>query len=178
MLSPISPALTGPSASTGNDAMIFMSGSGSAPGIMTTGSSPGRQRSMLSGEPSELPKNRLGVLNEKLSRGGATLSATAGASGAGLRSSSGLASSDIDTSYCCSGGALSASCNSGSSGARSAAGAMAAVLAPITDALDVDGSSFAGTATAGAAASAGWGDATTRRSPFSVRSTLGKSDVW
>src|SRR5216110_1979460 len=100
MLSPISPALTGPSASTGKDAMIFMSGSGTAPGITIVGSSPGRQRSMLSGQPS------------------------------------GLASSDIDTSYCTSGGALSAAASSGSSGARSAVGAAAAVLAPITEALE------------------------------------------
>src|SRR5260370_41511437 len=133
---------------------------------------------MLSGEPSGLPKNRLDVLNAKLSRGGAALSATADASGTVLRWSSGLASSDIDTSYCGSGGAERASCSSASSGERSAAGATAAVLAPLTDALDVDVSSFAGAASAGAAISAGSGDATTRRSPFSVRSTLGKSDAW
>src|SRR5258707_12805101 len=137
MLSPISPALTGSSASTGNDAMIFMSGSGTAPGIMTTGSSPGRQRSMLSGEPSELPKNRLDVLKAKLSRGGAALSAVAGASGAGLRSASGLASSDIDTSYCGNGGDEGAPCRSGSSGARSGAGATDPALAALTNALGV-----------------------------------------
>src|SRR6478752_9057911 len=108
MLTPISPALTGPSASTGSDAITFMSGSGTAPGIITTGSSPGRQRSMLSGEPSEEPKNRLEGLKEKLSRGGAAATATGGASWAFFRSSSGLGSSDIDTSYCGSGGALSA----------------------------------------------------------------------
>src|SRR5260370_30809105 len=104
---------------------------------------------MLSGEPSGLPKNRLDVLNAKLSRGGAALSATADASGTVLRSSSGLASSDIDTSYCGSGGAERASCSSGSSGERSAAGATAAVLAPLSNALDVDVSSFAGAASAG-----------------------------
>src|SRR6478752_7261653 len=108
MLSPISPALTGPSALTGSEAMIFMSGSGSAPGITIVGSSPGRHRSMLSGEPSDEPKNRLEVLKEKLSRGGAAAIATGGDSWAFLRSSSGLGSSDIDTSYCGSGGALSA----------------------------------------------------------------------
>src|SRR5258708_10650034 len=118
MLSPISPARTGPSASTGNEAITFMSGSG-AIGITMVGYSPGRQRSMLSGEPSEEPKNRLEVLNEKLSRGGAGASTTDGATPPLLRSSSGLsssgfASSDIDTSYCGSGGALSAACNSGS----------------------------------------------------------------
>src|SRR6266545_2444843 len=112
-LTPISPALTGPSASTGSEAMIFMSGSGTASGIITTGSSPGRQRSMLSGEPSEDPKNRLEVLKEKLSRGGAGASATDDALVVSLRSStglptSGLASSDIATSNCGSGGALSA----------------------------------------------------------------------
>src|SRR5882724_3178396 len=101
MLSPISPARTGPSASTGNDAITFMSGSGARFGITMVGSSPGRQRSMLSGEPSEEPKNRLEVLNEKLSRGAAGARVTAGddAGGALLRSSSGLVSSDIDTSY-------------------------------------------------------------------------------
>src|SRR6185295_3240948 len=79
-LTPISPALTGPSASTGSEAMIFMSGSATtALGSMTMGSSPGRQRSMVSGEPSEEPKNRLEVLKEKLSRGGAGASATDGA---------------------------------------------------------------------------------------------------
>ena len=54
-----------------------------------------------------------------------------------------------------------------------AGGAAAAVLAPITEAFDVDGSSFEGAVAAGAAGSGG---VVTRRSPFSVRSTLGKSD--
>src|SRR6266702_2422688 len=53
---------------------------------------------MASGEPSEEPpKNRLEVLKENASRGGAGSCAAAGASGALLRSSSGLASSDVDT---------------------------------------------------------------------------------
>ena len=52
--------------------VTFISGSGSAPGSTIIGSSPGCQRSMLSAEPNdELPKNRLEVLNEKLSRIGA-----------------------------------------------------------------------------------------------------------
>src|SRR3981081_3852905 len=127
MLSPISPALTGPSASTGKEAMIFRSGSATAPGIMTTGSSPGRQRSMLSGEPSDEPKNRLEVLKENASRGGAAARAAGGASPPLLRpssgwSSSGLASSDIDTSYCGRGGGLRAGLSSGSRGARGAGG--------------------------------------------------------
>src|SRR6185436_2456947 len=176
MLTPISPALTGPSASTGSDAITFMSGSGTAPGIITTGSSPGRQRSMLSGEPSEEPKNRLEVLNEKLSRRGSGASATCDGSPALLNPSSGLSSSgfgssDIDTSYCGSGGALSAASSSGSSGARSTDGTAAAVLAPATEAFDVEGSSIAGALPGGIALSAGAGGATTRRSPFSVRST-------
>src|SRR5882757_11278030 len=175
MLSPISPALTGSSASTGSDAMIFMSGSGTAPGITTIGSSPGRQGSMLSGEPSELPKKRLEVLNEKLSRRGA--SAAGGASGALLDSSNGFGSSDSETSYCGSGGALRAACNSGSSGARSTGSGTVAVFAPMTDAFDVEGSSLAGADSAGALASGAAGRVT-RRSPFSVRSTLGKSDAW
>src|SRR6478752_9276874 len=174
MLTPISPALTGPSASTGSDAITFMSGSGTAPGIITTGSSPGRQRSMLSGEPSEDPKNRLDVLNEKLSRRGSGASATCDGSPALLNPSSGLSSSgfgssDIDTSYCGSGGALSAASSSGSSGARSRDGAVA-VLAPATEAFDVEGSWIAGALPAGITVSGG--GTTTRRSPFSVRSTL------
>ncbi len=72
---------TGPSASTGSEAITFMSGSGAAPGITMTGSSPGRQRSMLSGEPSDEPKNRLEVLKEKPSRGGAGASAAGSHSG-------------------------------------------------------------------------------------------------
>jgi hypothetical protein len=40
-----------------------MSGSGTTLGSTMTGSSPGRQRSMLSGEPSDEAKNRLEVLN-------------------------------------------------------------------------------------------------------------------
>ncbi len=124
-----------------------MSGSGIAPGITMTGASPGCQRSMFSGEPSAEPKNRFDVLNAKASRGGAGLTAVAGAEGALLRSSSGSVSNDSDTSYCGSGevycgngGALSASSSSGSSGALSAAGGRLALFMPITDAFDVEGS--------------------------------------
>ena len=53
-------------------------------------------------------------------------------------------------SNCASGGALSAACSSGSSGARSTDGAVSAVLAPLTDAFDVAGSSVAGARSAGA----------------------------
>src|SRR5258708_14261624 len=114
MLSPISPARTGPSASTGSEAITFMSGSGARFGITMVGSSPGRQRSMLSGEPSDEPKKRLEVLKAKLSRGATGASATEGdeSGGAPLRSSSGLAASNIDTSHSPSGGALNASHNS------------------------------------------------------------------
>ena len=59
-----------------------------------TGSSPGCQRSMLSGEPSDEPKNRLEVLKEKPSRDGAAARRASGACGTPLRSSCGLASSD------------------------------------------------------------------------------------
>ena len=132
-----------------------------------TGSSPGCQRSMLSGEPSDEPKNRLEVLKEKPSRGGVA------GFGATLSSPCGLLSSDSDMS---SGGSFSAACSSGSSGARSTEGAVSAVLAPLTSAFDVAGSSIAGTRSAGPVVSgAGAGDATMRRSPFSVRSTFGKS---
>src|SRR5438876_11373646 len=175
MLSPLSPALRGSSAADGSDAITFMSGSGSTPGITNRGSSPGGHRSMLSiAPPSEvLPKNRLAVLTEKPSREGADSSGSAEASGPAFRSSSGWASSDIETSYCASGGALSASWSSGSSGARSVVGA-AAVLAPATEALEVDGSSLEGAVLAGAA---GWGGTITSRSPFRVRSTFGKSEA-
>ena len=123
----------------------------------------------------ELPKNRLAVLTEKPSRGGST--ATPAASGAAFESVNGGTSSDIATSYCgyCgSGGAFSASASSGSSGAGAAAGIAAAVFAPITEAFDVEGSSFEGEASAGAAIS---GVTLARRSPFSARLTLGKSDA-
>src|ERR1035437_458776 len=171
MLSPLSTALDGSSAADGSDAVTFISGSGSAPGITIRGSSPGCQRSMLSADaPSdELPKNRLAVFTEKPSCDEAGSSAMAAASGATFKSSSGWASSDIETSYCASGGALNASASSGSSGTGCAGGVAAAVFAPATEALDVDGSSIAGAAVAGGTA--------TRRSPFSVRSTLGKSDA-
>src|SRR5882724_7746524 len=152
-----------------------MSGSETPSGVTTTGSSPGCQRSLLSAAPiEELPKNRLEVFTEKTSRGGAPSSAMEAASDTAFRSSSGWASSDIETSYCASGGALSASASSGSSGTRSADGATAAVFAPATEVLDVDGSSFDGATLAGGAGS-GW--TVTMRSPFSVRSTLGKSDA-
>ena len=86
-----------------------MSGSATAPGITMIGSSPGRQRSMLSGEPSDEPKNRLEVLKEKPSRGGAgARRGLAVLRGTVLRSSCGLVSSDSDTSNCGSGGAFSA----------------------------------------------------------------------
>src|ERR1700694_1329441 len=138
MLSPLSPALDGSCAAGGNDAITFMSGSGSAPGITIKGSSPGCQRSMLSADPpsEELPKNRLAVFTLKPSCDGAGSSGIAVASGTTFKSSSGWASSDIETSYWASGGALSASASSGSSGAGSAGGAAAAVFAPITDAFE------------------------------------------
>src|SRR6202022_651168 len=178
MLSPLSPAFDGSSAADGSDAITFISGSGSAPGITIRGSSPGCQRSIFSaGAPSdELPKNRLAVFTEKPSCDGAGSSAMADASGAAFRSSSGWASSDIETSYWESGGALSASASSGSSATRSTDGATAAVFAPATEALDVDGSSFEGAASVGAGADVS-GGTVTRRSPFRVRSTLGKSDA-
>src|SRR6266851_4100465 len=159
MLSPLSAAFDGSSAAGGSDAITFMSGSGSAPGITISGSSPGCQRSIFStGPPSELlPKNRLAVFTEKPSRDGG-------------------GSSDIETSYWASGGALSASASSGSSDARSADGATAAVFAPATEALDVDGSSVEGVAWAGAGVGVS-GGTVTRRSPFRVRSTLGKSEA-
>ena len=50
-----------------------------------TGSSPGRQRSMFSGEPSDEPKNRLEVLKEKPSRDGAGVRAASRFSGTVLR---------------------------------------------------------------------------------------------
>src|SRR6185312_14231711 len=115
----------------------------------TTGSSPGRQRSMFSGEPSDEPKNRLEVLKEKPSRDGAGVRAASRFSGTVLRLSCGLVSSDSDMSYCASGGALSAACSSGSSGARSTDGAVSAVLAPLTDVFDVAGSSVVGARSAG-----------------------------
>src|SRR5882672_8068833 len=170
MLSPLSAVLDGSSTMDGSDAITFMSGSG-ATGSTISGSSPGCQRSMFSGEPSdELPKNRL-----ELSRGGAGATASM-VSGALFISSSGWASSDIDTSKCASGGALSASANSGSSLAGSGAGMAAAVFAPITDALEVDGSSLAGAAASLDAGATVSGDTVTSRSPFNVRSTLGKSE--
>src|SRR5437870_12218388 len=129
-----------------------MSGSTTPPGITMTGSSPGCQRSMASAAPiEEVPKNRLAVFTEKTSRGGAGSSASEAASG----DASGWASSDIETSYCASGGALSASCSSGSSGALCAGGIPAAVFAPATEELDVDGSSFEGAVLAGAAVAGG-----------------------
>src|SRR6202158_5504376 len=150
MLWPLSMALDGSSAADGSDAITFMSGSGSAPGITIKGASPGCQRSMLSAAPpsEELPKNRLAVFTLKPSRDGAGSSTIAAASGAAFKSPSGRASSDIDTSNRASGGALSASWSSGSSGAGSAGGA-AAVFAPITEALDVAGYSFEGAVLAG-----------------------------
>src|SRR6201996_3040209 len=130
MLSPLSVDLEGSSAVGGNDAITFMSGSAAASGTTTIGSSPGSQRAMPSaGAPSEeLPKNRLAGFTEKPSGGAA--GSTAVASGADFSSSSGWASSDIETSYCASGGALSASASSGSSGARSPVGAASEVFAP------------------------------------------------
>src|SRR3982074_430943 len=109
MLSPLWTAKDGSSAADGSDAITFMSGSGSAPGVTIEGSSPGRQRSMLSADaPSEvLPKNRLAVLTLKPSRDGAGSSGMATASGATFKSSSGWGSSDIETSYWASGGARS-----------------------------------------------------------------------
>src|SRR5205823_11505685 len=174
MLSPLSPALSGSSVAGGNDAITLMSGSGSAPGITIRGSSPGRQRSMPSAEPpsDELPKNRLAVFTENASGEGAGSRPMAAAPRALFKASSGWASSDIDTSYWASGGALSASCSSGSSGARSGGAAASAVFAPATELLEVDGSSFEGAALVGAGGSGG---TTTSRSPFRVRSTLGKS---
>src|ERR1700684_1068030 len=106
MLSPLVAAVAVSSATDGAGAVaVFMSGSGSAAGDTTLGSSPGCQRSMLSAEaPSdELPKNRLAVFTEKPSRDG-----VASASAAAFWSSSGWASGGIATSYWASGGALSA----------------------------------------------------------------------
>src|SRR5258705_8278509 len=113
---------------------------------------------MLTAEPiDELPKNMLAVFTEKPSRGGTGLSATEAAPGATFKSSDGWASSDIETSYCASGGALSAAASSGSSGAGLPPRIAAAAFSPLTHALDVEGSSFRGAAPAG---SAGWGGVT------------------
>src|ERR1700682_3626521 len=105
MLTPLSTALDGSAAAGGSDAITFMSGSATLPGITMTGSSPGCQRSLLAAAPiDELPKNRLAVFTENPSRGGA---------GATVKSSDGWASSDIETSYCASGGAGKASARLG-----------------------------------------------------------------
>src|SRR5258708_28006606 len=119
----LAPVFEGWTAVTGRDAIALMSGS-AAPGITINGSSPGCQRSMPSSDaPSEeLPKNRLAVLTEKPSRGGDGSTATTAVSAAPLGSLAGRVSSDIDASYCGSGGAFSASASSGSSGAGSLAG--------------------------------------------------------
>src|SRR6185437_7499028 len=181
MLSPlsVSPAMSPDEGLS--DAVTFMSGSG----ITMVGSSPGCQRSMLSSEPPSdvLPKNRLAVLILKPSR--ARGSSTWIAPGELFRSSSGWASSDsemlyVDSAcglYCGSGGAFIAACNSGSSGADFDAGAVA-VFAPMTEELEVAGSSRVGGTSSGSPVSGSTtgGVATTRRSPFSVRSTLGKSE--
>src|ERR1700684_1310247 len=111
MLSPLVAAVAVSSATDGAGAVaVFMSGSGSAAGDTTIGSSPGCQRSMLSADaPSdELPKNRLAVFTEKPSCDGVGPSGMAAAFGAAFGSSSDWASGDIDTSYWASGGALSA----------------------------------------------------------------------
>src|SRR6202790_2289580 len=170
MLSPPSGTLTASSAVTGSEAITFMSGS-ATPGITMTGSSPGRHRSMLSsGAPSELlPKNRFAVFTENPSCGRPGSSRIDAAPGANLESSSDWASSDIETS---SGGALSASASSGSSGASAAGGAASAVLAPLTHALDVAGSSLAGAAAAGGAGS---GRTIMRGSPLRGRTDFGES---
>src|SRR5436190_21397521 len=148
-----SPILTGASASTGNEAMTFMSGSTTTPGITMVGSSPGCQRSMLPGEPSDEPKNSVEVFTEKPSRGAA--SSAAGTSPERFGTPVGFVSSDNARSYSFSRGALSASRSSGSSGACSVFGGNAEVFAPFTDELEVAGSS--GFASAGGAASAGVG---------------------
>ncbi len=144
MLSPLSVTLATSSDGGGSEAITFISGSGST----MVGSSPGCQRSMLPSEPpsEEFPKKRLAVLTLKPSCDGDI------GPGAGFRSSNGWASSDIEISYCANGGALSAACNSGASGVRLAEGA-AAVFAPLTELLDVAGSSRGGVFPAGAARS-------------------------
>ena len=154
-LSPLSTVLDRIVGIAGSDAITFMSGSAARAGITIIGSSPGRQRSMLSGEPSdELPKNRLrGLEGEIVARRRRRRRDRSDGSGAVLSSSSGWASSDIEISYCASGGALSASASSGSSCAGSAAGAASAVFAPFTDAFDVDGSCWRGAPLGGRAAS-------------------------
>src|SRR5712691_6267504 len=141
MLSPLSVALAISSDGGGSAAITFMSGSGST----MVGSCPGCQRSMPLSEPpsEELPKNRLAVFTLKPSCDGWD---------AAFTSSSGWASSDIEISYCASGGALRAACNSGSSGVRPADGA-AAVFAPMTELFDVAGSSSGGDFPAGTALS-------------------------
>jgi len=128
-----------------------MSGSGSAPGITINLLFAGLPAfHILHGPPSEeLPKNRLAVFTEKPSLRWGGLDWNRQGIGRDFQSSSGLASSDIETSYWASGGALSASASSGSSDARSVDGATAAVFAPATEALDVDGSSVEGAAWAG-----------------------------
>src|SRR5436190_3263661 len=180
-----SPILTGPSASTGSEDMIFMSGSGTTPGITMVGSSPGCQRSIFPAVPSELPKNSVEVLTEKLSRG-TTASSVAGTSPERFGALAGLLSSDNDRSNCGSGGALSASCNSGSSGACPAFCSVlgskdlggkelgkATLLVPVAEKFGVAGSS----GLASPVASAGAGGSIASRSPFNVRSTLGKSEA-
>src|ERR1700731_662100 len=125
------------------------------------------------GAPSDwLPKNRLGVLTEKPSRDGSLSKEVASASAPLFAPGSGWDSSDNETSYCGSGGAFKAAASSGSSGAR-AREVPAAVLAPAMGGLTVAGFSL-GAASNGAAASGG--GATTRRSLFSVRPPLEKSE--
>src|SRR6516165_11458186 len=133
MLSPLSLAFAA-SDPGGSAAIIFISGSG----ITTTGSSPGCQRSMPSSAPpsEDVPKNRFAVLMFRPSR--AADRSMVVASGAVLSSSSGWASSESEMSYCGSGGALIAACNSGSSGERAeedTATAGAGTTASAADAL-------------------------------------------
>src|SRR5450631_2867555 len=138
MLSPLSMVLTASSDGGGSDAITFMSGSGST----IVGSSPGCQRSMLDSEPPSeaFPKNRLAVLTLKPLCDGSIVSGTAFGSSCGW-------TSGIEPSYCASGGALSAACNSGSS--EVPADGAAAVLAPLTKRLEDAGSSSGGALSAG-----------------------------
>src|SRR5579871_3801115 len=172
MLSPLSVSRAMSSDGGPSEADAFMSGSGST----MVGSSPGCQRSMLSSEPPSeaFPKNRLAVLMLKPSREGAN------APGEFLGSSDDEPSSfnGAGALYCGSGGAFMAACNSGSSDPEPdvefGAGA-AAVFAPMTDEFEVAGSSRGGGISSGrpVSGSIAGGVATTRRSPFSVRSTRG-----
>ena len=149
MLSPISPARTGPSASTGSEAITFMSGSGMAPGMTITGSSPGRQRSIFWAS-QRRAKNRLRSQGEAIARR--------------CGSAQGFRCLRNDLEVVVRSGferqrhvelrerrRAQRGLKFGSSGARSTDGALSAVFAPLTSVLEFAGSSTAGARSAGPA---------------------------